>query len=342
MVVVMKKDASADQVEAVNRRLLAAGFNVHLSEGVSRTILGAVGDRQRLEAFSLEAMAGVEDVVAIVKPFKMASREFKTEDTVIQVGAAHFGNGSVPIIAGPCAVEGREQFLENAIAVAEKGADLLRGGAFKPRTSPYSFQGLGEKGLKIMAEAREITGLPIVTEVMDQKSVAMVAEYVDIIQVGARNMQNFYLLKEVGKFDKPVLLKRGMSATIEEWLMAAEYILDGGNSQVILCERGIRTFETYTRNTLDLSAVPLIKQLSHLPVIVDPSHGTGKRELVMPMSLAGVACGCDGLIVEVHTNPAEAWSDGPQSLVPEAFGKLVEQVRAIKAAVCMAKGEDVR
>ncbi|MDD4172569.1 MAG: 3-deoxy-7-phosphoheptulonate synthase, partial [Syntrophomonas sp.] len=325
-----------------NKRLLAAGFNVHRSEGVNRTILGAVGDRQRMEACSLEAMPGVENVVSIMKPFKMASREFKTENTVIQVGEARFGDGSAPVIAGPCAVEGREQFIETAIAVKEKGALLLRGGAFKPRTSPYSFQGLGEEGLKIMAEAREITGLPIVTEVMDQKSVAMVAEYVDIIQVGARNMQNFYLLKEVGKCDKPVLLKRGLSATIEEWLMAAEYILDSGNSQVILCERGIRTFETYTRNTLDLSAIPLVKQLSHLPVIVDPSHGTGKRELIKPMSLGAVACGCDGLIIEVHSNPAEALSDGPQSLTPDDFGILMERVRSIQRVISDVKGEDER
>ncbi len=342
MVVVMKKGATPDQINAVNKRLLAAGFNVHRSEGVNRTILGAVGDRQRMEACSLEAMPGVENVVSIMKPFKMASREFKTENTVIQVGEARFGDGSAPVIAGPCAVEGREQFIETAIAVKEKGALLLRGGAFKPRTSPYSFQGLGEEGLKIMAEAREITGLPIVTEVMDQKSVAMVAEYVDIIQVGARNMQNFYLLKEVGKFDKPVLLKRGLSATIEEWLMAAEYILDSGNSQVILCERGIRTFETYTRNTLDLSAIPLVKQLSHLPVIVDPSHGTGKRELIKPMSLGAVACGCDGLIIEVHSNPAEALSDGPQSLTPDDFGILMERVRSIQRVISDVKGEDER
>ncbi|MEA4923820.1 MAG: 3-deoxy-7-phosphoheptulonate synthase [Syntrophomonadaceae bacterium] len=339
MVVVMKKGAAPEQINAVKQRLLGAGFNVHLSEGVNRTILGAVGDRQRLEACSLEAMPGVDTVVAIMKPFKMASREFKADNTVIQVGQAKFGDGSVPVIAGPCAVEGREQYIETAAAVRERGAELLRGGAFKPRTSPYSFQGLGEEGLKIMAEAREITGLPIVTEVMDQKSVAMVAEYVDIIQIGARNMQNFYLLKEVGKTNKPVLLKRGLSATIEEWLMAAEYILDSGNNQVILCERGIRTFETYTRNTLDLSAVPLVKKLSHLPVIVDPSHGTGKRELIAPMSLAAVACGCDGLIIEVHTNPAEAWSDGPQSLTPDDFGMLMEQAKQVTRAVHSAKTE---
>jgi len=333
MVIVMKKGASPEQIAAVEARLINKGFNVHVSEGVNRTILGAVGDRTRVDHTSLQAMAGVENVVAIMKPFKMASREFKTDNTIVKIGAATFGDGTVPLIAGPCAIEGREQFIETAVAVWERGALMLRGGAFKPRTSPYSFQGLGEEGLKIMAEARELTGLPIVTEVMDQKSVPMVAEYVDMIQIGARNMQNFYLLKEVGKYNKPVLLKRGLSATIEEWLMAAEYILDSGNSQVILCERGIRTFETYTRNTLDLSAVPLVKQISHLPVIVDPSHGTGKHDLVIPMSLAAVACGCDGLIVEVHTNPAEAWSDGPQSLVPDEFGLLASQVQAVLAAV---------
>lgn len=337
MVVVMKKGATREQIEAVNKRLLASGFNVHLSEGVNRTILGAVGDRQRLEACSLEAMDGVDNVVAIMKPFKMASREFKSFSTVVQVGNSRFGDGSIPVIAGPCAVEGRDQFIATAVAVKERGAELLRGGAFKPRSSPYSFQGLGEEGLKIMAEAREITGLPIVTEVMDQKSIELVAEYADVIQIGARNMQNFFLLKELGKVNKPILLKRGLSATIEEWLMAAEYILDSGNNQVILCERGIRTFETYTRNTLDLSAVPLVKQLSHLPVIVDPSHGTGKRELIMPMSLAAIACGCDGLIIEVHPNPAEAWSDGPQSLTPDDFGILMKRIQAVKAAM----GEDL-
>lgn len=341
MVVVMKKGATPEQINAVNQRLLSVGFNVHLSEGVNRTILGAVGDRQRLEACSLEAMPGVENVVAIMKPFKMASREFKADNTVVQVGKARFGDGSMPVIAGPCAVEGREQYIETAVAVKKRGAQLLRGGAFKPRTSPYSFQGLGEEGLKIMAEAREITGLPIVTEVMDQKSVPMVAEYADIIQVGARNMQNFYLLKEVGKTNKPILLKRGLSATIEEWLMATEYVLDSGNNQVILCERGIRTFETYTRNTLDLSAVPLVKQLSHLPIIVDPSHGTGKRELIRPMSLAAVACGADGLIIEVHTNPAEAWSDGPQSLTPDDFSLLMEQVRQVTRAIHGDQAEDL-
>lgn len=340
MVIVMKKGATPDQINAVHDKLTKAGFNVHLSEGTNRTILGAVGDRLRLEHGSLQAMPGVENVVAILKPFKMASREYKADNTIVKIGNATFGDGSVPVIAGPCAVEGREQFIETAVAVWERGALMLRGGAFKPRTSPYSFQGLGEEGLKIMAQAREITGLPIVTEVMDQKSVPMVAEYVDMIQIGARNMQNFYLLKEVGRYNKPVLLKRGLSATIEEWLMAAEYILDSGNGQVILCERGIRTFETYTRNTLDLSAIPLVKNLSHLPVIVDPSHGTGKRDLVIPMSLAAVACGCDGLIVEVHTNPAEAWSDGPQSLTPDDFGVLTAQVQAVLQAVHGIKNGD--
>jgi 3-deoxy-7-phosphoheptulonate synthase len=335
----MKKGATSEQIRAVNQRLLEAGFNVHLSEGVNRTILGAVGDRQRLEACSLEALPGVENVVAILKPFKMASREFKAADSIIKVGNVCFGDGSLPVIAGPCAVEGRERFLEVALEVKARGAGLLRGGAFKPRTSPYSFQGLGEEGLKIMAEARDITGLPIVTEVMDQKSVSLVADYVDMIQIGARNMQNFYLLKEVGKINKPILLKRGLAATVEEWLMAAEYILDSGNDQVILCERGIRTFETYTRNTLDLSAVPLVKQLSHLPVIVDPSHGTGKRELIAPMSLAAVACGCDGLIIEVHNNPADAWSDGPQSLIPDDFGSLMQQVLLVKRAIVADQSE---
>ncbi|MGE5380633.1 MAG: 3-deoxy-7-phosphoheptulonate synthase [Methylocystaceae bacterium] len=333
MVIVMKKSASSVQVEQIKERLLNSGLSVHLSQGTDHTIIGVVGDRQRVDMASLEAMPGVEKVLPVMKPFKLAAREFSPLSTTVKVGKTIFGDGSMPIIAGPCAVEGREPFLRIALTLKELGADMLRGGAFKPRTSPYSFQGLGEDGLKILAEARELTGLPVITEVMDQKSVPLVTEYADVIQVGARNMQNFFLLKELGQVNRPVLLKRGMSATIEEWLMAAEYILDSGNSQVILCERGIRTFETATRNTLDLSSVPLIKQLSHLPVIVDPSHGTGKRALVIPMALAAVACGCDGLIVEVHENPAEAWSDGPQSLLPEQFRVLVKRAEVLKNAM---------
>jgi 3-deoxy-7-phosphoheptulonate synthase len=263
----------------------------------------------------------------------MASREFKQEPTVVKIGDVMVGDGSIQIIAGPCAIEGRQKFLEIAGMVKEAGATMLRGGAFKPRTSPYSFQGLEKEGLEILAEARQVTGLPVVTEIMDPRMIEMVAQYADVLQVGARNMQNFFLLKELGKIDKPILLKRGPSATIEEWIMAAEYIISSGNSQVIMCERGIRTFETYTRNTLDLSAVPIIKQLTHLPIIVDPSHGTGKWKLVGPMTLAAVGAGCDGIMVEVHQNPTEALSDGPQSLRPETFENLVTQVTSMAAAL---------
>ncbi len=331
MVVVMQKGVSQAQIQLVENRLKAEGFSVHLSQGVNRTIMGVIGEPGQIDPQILASLPGVEKVVPIMQPFKLASRDFKHENSAIQVGSHLIGDGQVTIVAGPCAVEGRDNFLETALAVKEAGADMLRGGAFKPRTSPYSFQGLGEKGLQIMAEARELTGLPLVTEVMDQKSIAMVAEYVDVIQVGARNMQNFFLLRELGKINKPILLKRGMSATIEEWLMAAEYILGSGNPRVILCERGIRTFETYTRNTLDLSAVPLLKHLTHLPIMVDPSHGTGKRELVEPMSLAAVACGADGIMVEVHPNPAEAWSDGPQSLIPDDFARLTRKVHHLES-----------
>jgi len=331
MVVVMQKGVSQEQINKVQKHLEAEGYSVHLSQGAKRTIMGVIGEPGKVDPQLLASLPGVEKVVPIMQPFKLASRDFKHQNTVIQVGSQTIGDGHVTLIAGPCAIEGRENFLKAALAVKDAGAEMLRGGAFKPRTSPYSFQGLGEKGLQIMAEARELTGLPLVTEVMDQKSIAMVAEYVDIIQVGARNMQNFFLLRELGQVNKPILLKRGMSATIEEWLMAAEYILGSGNPNVILCERGIRTFETYTRNTLDLSAVPLLKQLTHLPVIVDPSHGTGKRELVEPMSLAAAACGADGLMIEVHPNPSQAWSDGPQSLIPADFARLSKKVRQLES-----------
>ncbi|MGI5921412.1 MAG: 3-deoxy-7-phosphoheptulonate synthase [Syntrophomonadaceae bacterium] len=327
MIIVMEKSATREQIGTVSEKLQDHGFQVHLSEGVDRTIIGGVGKRTEAIMELFETLPGVEKVVPIVQPFKMASREFKSKPTVVRAGNVTIGDGSIQIIAGPCAVEGRDKFLEIAREVQQAGATMLRGGAFKPRTSPYSFQGLEEEGLKILAEAREITGLPVVTEVMDPRMIDMVAQYSDILQVGARNMQNFFLLRELGKLDKPVLLKRGPSATIEEWIMAAEYIISSGNSQVIMCERGIRTFETYTRNTLDLSAVPIIKQLTHLPVIVDPSHGTGKWKLVVPMALAAIGAGCDGLMIEVHQNPSEALSDGPQSLKPKTFALLVEQVK---------------
>lgn len=329
MIIVMDRNAGQEKIDQVSRKLRDRGFQIHLSQGVERTIIGAIGEKTQDDMDLFETLPGVERVVAILQPFKLTSREFKSEPTIVKVGNCQFGDGSVQIIAGPCAVESREKFLEIAAMVKESGATMLRGGAFKPRTSPYAFQGLEQEGLEILAEAREITGLPVITEIVDPRLILSVAHYVDVLQVGARNMQNFFMLRELGKIDKPILLKRGPSATIEEWIMAAEYIISAGNPRVIMCERGIRTFEKYTRNTLDLSAVPLIKQLTHLPVIVDPSHGTGKWRLVEPMALAAVGAGCDGLIVEVHQNPSEALSDGPQSLTPENFGVLAKKVRRL-------------
>ena len=333
MIVVMNHGAIEEHIESVVTRLKDQGFSIHLSTGVERTIIGAVGDKTRLRGESLKAMLGMEKVVPILQPYKLASRGFKPERTIIDVNGVKIGGDEIQIIAGPCAVESRQQLTETARIVKKAGATMLRGGAFKPRTSPYSFHGLEEEGLKILAEAREETGLPIVTEVMDTKNVDMVAEYADILQIGARNMQNFFLLREVANTNKPIMLKRGPSATIEEWILAAEYIMAGGNSKVILCERGIRTFETATRNTLDLSAVPLLKSLTHLPVVVDPSHGTGKWTLVTPMARAAVAAGVDGLMVEVYPCPAEALSDGPQSLTEESFSHLVDEVRRISLAM---------
>ncbi|MEN6351784.1 MAG: 3-deoxy-7-phosphoheptulonate synthase [Syntrophomonas sp.] len=333
MIIVMERNAGSEQTDLVNERLRDHGFQVHLSQGVERTIIGAIGERTQAIMELFETLPGVEKVVPIVQPFKMASREFRSQPSVVGVGNTVIGDGRVQIIAGPCAVEGREKFLEIALMVKEAGATMLRGGAFKPRTSPYSFQGLEKEGLEILAEARQLTGLPVVTEIMDTRLIPLVAEYADLLQVGARNMQNFFLLRELGKIDKPILLKRGPSATIEEWIMAAEYIISSGNPQVIMCERGIRTFENYTRNTLDLSSVPLIKQLTHLPIIVDPSHGTGKSKLVEPMALAAIGAGCDGVMVEVHQNPSEALSDGPQSLIPDKFREMVIKVRRMTAAL---------
>ncbi|MCL6609917.1 MAG: 3-deoxy-7-phosphoheptulonate synthase [Peptococcaceae bacterium] len=329
MIVVMNHGASKEDMEAVIKKLENTGFQVHLSQGVERTIIGAIGDKTRLGSLALEAMPGVEKVVPILAPFKLASRNFKEEDTVVRVGNIEIGGSAIHVMAGPCAVESKDQLMEAAFRVKEAGATILRGGAFKPRTSPYSFQGLEEKGLEILAEAREATGLYIVTEVMDSRTLPLVARYADILQIGARNMQNFFLLRDVAAAGKPVLLKRGPSATIEEWLMAAEYIISGGNQQVILCERGIRSFETYTRNTLDLTAVPVLKYLTHLPVVVDPSHAIGKWRFVQPMARAAVAAGADGLLVEVHPNPAEALCDGPQSLTPENFRRLMEELRQV-------------
>ncbi|WP_347491468.1 3-deoxy-7-phosphoheptulonate synthase [Desulfoscipio sp. XC116] len=329
MIVVMNHNAVGHDIDNVLKKLESAGFQIHLSQGVERTIIGAIGDKTRLGDMSLEALPGVEKVVPILQPYKMASRAYIDEPTVVNVGGLAIGGDTIHVMAGPCAVESREQLLQSAQIVKEAGATLLRGGAFKPRTSPYSFQGLEERGLEMLAEARERTGLCIVTEVMDPRTVELVAEYADILQIGTRNMQNFFLLREVARAGKPVLLKRGSSATIEEWLLAAEYILAEGNRDVILCERGIRTFDNYTRNTLDLTAVPVIKYLSHLPVIVDPSHAIGKWRFVEPMSRAAIAAGADGLLVEVHPNPAEALCDGPQSLNPANFRLLMRQLDGI-------------
>ncbi|MEW6423919.1 MAG: 3-deoxy-7-phosphoheptulonate synthase [Bacillota bacterium] len=331
MVVVMAHNANEDQINAVIRRLERAGFRIHLSRGVERTIIGAIGDRTRAGDLGLEAMDGVEKVVPILQPYKLASRIFKQEDSLIKVGNLEIGGEVIQIMAGPCAVESREQLLAVAQQVKEAGATILRGGAYKPRTSPYSFQGLEREGLELLAEARAATGLYIVTEVMDTRAVPVVAEYADILQIGTRNMQNFTLLKEVAAVNRPILLKRGLSATIEEWLMAAEYIMAGGNHQVILCERGIRSFETYTRNTLDLCAIPVVKHLSHLPVVVDPSHAIGKWRYVPAMARAALAAGADGLLVEVHPNPQEALCDGPQSLTPENFASMMAELRKIAA-----------
>lgn len=331
MVIVMKPEASQEDINRMVEKMEKQDYRVHKSVGDNYCILGLIGDTNKIDVSQLEANAMVEKVLRVHHPFKLASRLFHHDDTVIEVGDCRIGKGSLTIIAGPCAVESEEQLLTIAREVKKGGAQLLRGGAYKPRTSPYSFQGLGEEGLKILRKAKEETGMPIVTEVMSHETFDVVEEYADILQIGARNMQNFSLLKQVGKSRKPILLKRGMSATIEELLMAAEYIMSEGNHQVILCERGIRTFETYTRNTLDLSAIPVIKELSHLPVIVDPSHATGKWAMVEPLSKAAVAVGADGLTIEVHHQPELALSDGGQSLKPEKFAKLVESVYRIAA-----------
>ena len=327
MVITMQKHALPHQIRQVVNQLESLGVTAHTASDGDRTLIGVTGNTTLLDEDKLIAMSGVHGVTTVKHPFKLASRQFHPEDSVIQVGNVLVGGSNPVVIAGPCAVEGRHQILEAADQVKRAGAHMLRGGAFKPRSSPYSFQGLQEEGLKLLAEARRETGLPIVSEVMDPVNLPMVCEYVDVLQIGARNMQNFHLLKEVGRTNKPVLLKRGMSATIEEWLMSAEYILSEGNPNVILCERGIRTFEKYTRNTLDLNAIPVTKDLSHLPVLVDPSHGIGISKYVSAMSKAAVAAGADGLIIEVHPRPEEAVSDGPQSLTPNQFGELMQHIQ---------------
>ncbi len=335
-IIVLGSEATEEDIRHIVKKLEGRGLKAHISTGTERTIIGVIGDTSKVteeEEDSFRAASGVENVVRIVKPFKLASREFRKEDTVISVRGIAIGGRRIPVMAGPCAVENKTILTGIAERVSSAGALFLRGGAFKPRTSPYAFQGLGEEGLRYLAEAREKTGLPIITEIMDPRDMEVITKYTDIIQIGARNMQNFRLLLEVGTSDKPVLLKRGLSSTIQEWLMSAEYILSRGNHNVMLCERGIRTFETVTRNTLDLSAVPVLKQLTHLPVVVDPSHGVGKRDLVAPMAKAAVAAGADALIIEVHTNPEEAMSDGDQSLKPDQFDRLMKELKPIAAAV---------
>ncbi len=335
MIISMKKAATPEQIDHVKQLIEEFGYRVHESRGSERVVFGAIGDERGKERLTcLEAQPGVEKVIRILAPYKLACRETKPEPTLIDLGlGVRVGNGKLLVIAGPCAVESQEQIMTVAESIKHSGAHMLRGGAFKPRTSPYAFQGLRNDGLVLLAEAREKYGLPVITEVMDIAGIEVISEYADCLQVGARNIQNFQLLKEVGKTNKPVLLKRGLSTTIEEFLMSAEYVLSGGNSNVILCERGIRTFETATRNTLDISAVPVLKEKTHLPVIVDPSHGTGHARYVEPMAFAAIAAGADGLMIEVHPRPEEALSDGPQSLRPNEFEKLMEGIRRIAAAV---------
>jgi 3-deoxy-7-phosphoheptulonate synthase len=335
-IIVLKPGATQEDIRRILKKLESRDLKANISKGTERTLIGVIGDTSKVaeeEEDAIRAMPGVEDVVRILKPYKLASRDFKAEDTTIDIRGNVIGGKKIQVIAGPCAVENRTMIISIAEKVKDAGASFLRGGAFKPRSSPYSFQGLGEEGLKYLSEAREKTGLPIVTELTDPRDIEVIVKYADVIQIGARNMQNFRLLLDVGTCDKPVLLKRGLSATIKEWLMAAEYIMSRGNQNVILCERGVRTFETATRNTLDISAVPLLKQLTHLPVIVDPSHGVGKWDLVAPMSKAAIAAGADGLLIEVHTNPEEALSDGEQSMKPATFKKLMEELKPIATAV---------
>ena len=333
MIIVMKSDVSKEEISNILKEIRKLGFKANISKGKENTIIGLIGNVATVSTDHFQIFSGVENVLRVSKPFKLASREFNPEKRVVRVNKESVGGNDIIVIAGPCAVESREQILETAYKVKEAGATMLRGGAFKPRSSPYSFQGHKEKGLEMLAEAREKTGLPIVTEVMTAEHVPLVGEATDILQIGTRNMQNYALLEAVGKYNKPVLLKRGMMATLEEFLMAAEYILSNGNPDVILCERGIRTFEKYTRSTLDIAAVPLLNKLSHLPVFVDPSHSTGLKDLVIPVSKAAIAAGADGIIVEVHPHPEEALSDGAQSLNLDEFSCLMEELRPIAEAV---------
>jgi len=340
MIIILKKDVSDQQVDHLTEKIAEWGLKHHVSRGVDRTIIGVIGDEDKVRLKPLEAFPGVERVMPVMKPYKLASAEFHTEPTCIPIPppkegerALSLGGKEIVIMAGPCSVESREMLIDVAYAIKEAGAHFLRAGAFKPRTSPYAFQGMGVKGLQYLAEVRSLVGIPIITEVMDIRDVEMVSEFADIIQIGARNMQNFTLLKAVGRCETPVMIKRGLSSTIQELLMSAEYVMSQGNHKVIYCERGIRTFEPMTRNTLDISAVPLLKRESHLPVVVDPSHGTGQRDLVVPLAMAAIAAGADGIMVEVHPNPEEAFSDGPQSLLPDMFVDMVKDLRRIAEAV---------
>jgi len=326
MIIVLKPEATQAEIDQVIGKIEAAGLKSHVSTGVERTVIGAIGDEAALREIPLAILPGVDQVLPIMKPFKLVSREFRKENTVVDVRGVPVGGRKISVIAGPCAVEGKEMIIETARAVKDAGAVLLRGGAFKPRTSPYSFQGLEEEGLRYLAEARDKTGLPVVTEIMDPRDAEILDRYADVIQVGARNMQNFRLLKEVGMLNKPVLLKRGLSATIKDLLLSAEYIVSNGNPNVILCERGVRTFETFTRNMIDIAAVPSMKDLSHLPVVVDPSHAAGRWDFIHSISLAALAAGADGLMIEVHPDPENALCDGPQSLMPERFASLMEDI----------------
>jgi 3-deoxy-7-phosphoheptulonate synthase len=334
MIILMKKNATEEQINQVTEWITSVGYQTHLSRGVERTIIGAIGDdRGRIQLKSAAFLPGVEKIVPILKPYKLAGREFQEKDTVIQVGEVRIGGPEFTVIAGPCSIESEEQMMECGYVAKKAGAKILRGGAFKPRTSPYSFQGMEEEGLKLLKKVGERTGMPVVTEVMNTTDVDMIEEYSDILQIGARNVQNFALLKRIGQCQKPVLLKRGLMTTIEELLMSAEYILSAGNGQVILCERGIRTFETATRNTLDISAVPVLKELTHLPVIIDPSHAAGHAKYIIPLTRAAVAVGADGVIVEIHPEPEKAVCDGPQSLRPEQFYRLMDEVNILEAAM---------
>ncbi len=333
MVIILDNKATEEQVENVVKHLEGYGFQVHKSAGVQRTVLGAIGVKPDFDIRKIKILEGVADVYRVTAPFKLASRSFKEDNTVINIKGYEIGNNHITMMVGPCSVENEEQIFKLAKVVAESGAKILRGGAFKPRSSPYSFQGLGEEGLKLLRAAADEYGLLVITEVMQIKQIDLIYKYTDIFQVGARNMQNFPLLKELGKTDKPVMLKRGLSALIEEWLMSAEYILSEGNKDVILCERGIRTFEKYTRNTFDLSAIPVVHKKSHLPVIADPSHATGLRDQVAPMARAAVAAGADGLMIEIHHDPENALSDGPQAMLPGEYMKLVDELKVIANAI---------